>query len=682
MYIKRIIAAISAAAVMASSGIAVYAEESGTADIPDEEISDEQSLPDNNTSGYDYKGQIKGMLTANADDVAMEGKTFLCEMPDVNTALAENGGALGLGACSLTKSGDGMNVIKCTRYGINSILLAVNNNSRAYISDSTLSSSGIGSNGIFAADNAAAMAKDCVIDTTADDSCGIAAAFGGTVIAYRMNISTSGSRSAALFAGSDEGKISLSYSMLDTLGADSPLIRSAGNTELCNVSGTAAASRIADMESGSTVKLCRCELTGSDTDRGILISGTAAGTPAVFTAEDSSLASAVTSGTMFDINDAAADIILKDTELGFDTATAKLMNISGGSTVSFSAHGETLSGDITSGDSGSADIFLLDTSSYTGCTYIEKDSTARLGMNIADGCIWVVTGDAVLTDLNAGNGAVIVDMDGNTVTVVADGKKVIRGESEYTVTVTGSFGKSFDIPESGMNAGYIDRSEFDGYYNTSTSFTEETQKTVTKLNATAKSYTDRIKLFWNEIPGAESYTVYLYTDGRYEEIKTTRRTYAVIQGLDEGRSYSFRIKYKKNGRSSSKEDSVRIKVSTSSKPSAKRSSERPVLSAAADENGIKLSWTAADNAEKYKVYNYSEGRFIQLYEGTGRSIRIKKVEADCEYSYAVTAFINGEWTKVRSSEIVTVTTAASPVPDIPADSQDSISEANEYDTNN
>lgn len=674
MYIKRIIAAISAAAVMASSGIAVYAEEIGNADILDEEISGGQSLPDNNTSGYDYKGQIKGMLTANADDVAMEGKTFLCEMPDVNTALAENGGALGLGACSLTKSGDGKNVGKCTRYGINSILLAVNDNSRAYISDSTLSSSGFGSSGIFAADNAIAMAKDCVVDTSADDSCGIAAIFGGTVIGYRMNISASGSRSAALFAGSDNGKISLSYSMLDTLGEDSPLIRCAGDAELCNVSGTAAASRIADMESGSTVKLCRCELTGSDTDSGILISGTADGIPAVLVAEDSSLVYTAASGTMFDINSAAADIILKDTELGLDTSSAKLMNISGGSAVSFSAHGETLSGDITITDSGSAYIFLLGGSSYTGCTSIEKDSTARLGMNIADGCKWIVTGDAVLSELGAGNGAVIEDMNGNAVTVIADGKKVIRGESEYTVTVTDSFSKAFDIPEDGVNVGYIDRSEFDGYYNISTSFTEETQKTVTKLNVTAKSYTDRVKLFWNEITDAESYTVYLYTDGRYEEIKTTRRTYAVIQGLDEGRSYSFCIKYKKDGRTCSKEDSVRIRVSTSAKPSAKRSTERPVLSAAADENGIKLSWTAADNAEKYKVYNYSDGKFTQLYEGTGRSIRIRKVEADSEYSYAVTAFINGEWTKVRSSEIVTVTTEASPAADIPAGSQDSISD--------
>ena len=53
MYIKRIIAAISAAAVMASSGIAVYAEESSTADIPEDEISNEQDNPDNVRSGYD-----------------------------------------------------------------------------------------------------------------------------------------------------------------------------------------------------------------------------------------------------------------------------------------------------------------------------------------------------------------------------------------------------------------------------------------------------------------------------------------------------------------------------------------------------------------------------------------------------------------------------------------------------
>ena len=60
-------------------------------------------------------------------------------------------------------------------------------------------------------------------------------------------------------------------------------------------------------------------------------------------------------------------------------------------------------------------------------------------MNIDNNSKWVVTGNSTITNLNLAKGGKIVDKDGKTVTIVANGKTVQKGTSTYTVTVTGSF---------------------------------------------------------------------------------------------------------------------------------------------------------------------------------------------------------------------------------------------------
>ena len=55
-------------------------------------------------------------------------------------------------------------------------------------------------------------------------------------------------------------------------------------------------------------------------------------------------------------------------------------------------------------------------------------------MYIGDDSTWVVTGDSKLTNLYSEGK--IVDKDGKTVTIKdSDGKRLVRGASEYTVTV-------------------------------------------------------------------------------------------------------------------------------------------------------------------------------------------------------------------------------------------------------
>ena len=55
-------------------------------------------------------------------------------------------------------------------------------------------------------------------------------------------------------------------------------------------------------------------------------------------------------------------------------------------------------------------------------------------LSISADSTWYVTGDSVLTTLT--NAGTIVDMAGNTVTIVGtDGTVYVQGSSQYTITV-------------------------------------------------------------------------------------------------------------------------------------------------------------------------------------------------------------------------------------------------------
>ncbi|MDD4844533.1 MAG: hypothetical protein PHU31_09410, partial [Anaerotignum sp.] len=184
-----------------------------------------------------------------------------------------------------------------------------------------------------------------------------------------------------------------------------------------------------------------------------------------------------------------ANIVLSNTTLNFDSSNVNLLTIQGndsnnwgtagmnGSNIEFTGIGETLNGNIDVDTISSLDLYLLESSVYTGATTILKnavntdESAAPITMNLDSTSTWVVAGNSTLTNLNAETGAQIVDENGKTVTIVANGETVVDGTSEYTVTVAGSYSTSVLTDSSNqLTTSYIDRTEFDDYYNLSTVF--------------------------------------------------------------------------------------------------------------------------------------------------------------------------------------------------------------------
>ena len=196
---------------------------------------------------YDYSGTYKAVVKASNTTVKKVSKVISTTVKDKNAAAALKGGKLVIKNSTLKKSGSDTNGDNCNFYGVNSILLAANSGSKAYVAGSTLKATSTGSNGIFATDSAKVYANNDKITTTGDNSRGLDATYGGTIIANKMTINTSGDHCAALATDRGGGNISVTNSKLTTAGSGSPLLYSTGNIQVDNVTGTASGSQIAGM---------------------------------------------------------------------------------------------------------------------------------------------------------------------------------------------------------------------------------------------------------------------------------------------------------------------------------------------------------------------------------------------------------------------------------------------------
>ena len=309
--------------------------------------------------------------------------------------------------------GGGANTMQYDYSGTNSVSLTVGEDSTAVIDGTDITASSSGSNGVFATDSGTALVNDTSIETMADNSRGLDATYGGTILANKITADTQGGHSAIVATDRGGGSISLADATLSTAGSGSPLLYSTGDIQVNNVSGTSSGSQIAGMEGLNTILIKDSTLESTVTGKtasdpianGTIIyqstSGDAeasTGEHATFQSVDSTLSSAIGSGSMFYFTNTTADVVLQNTELDFDTDAA------------------TLTDNAAAG-------------SGTGTA-----SDAPITVNVDGTSTWVVTKDTTISALNVASGG-----DGNTVTIVANGKTVVSGSGDVTVTVTGSY---------------------------------------------------------------------------------------------------------------------------------------------------------------------------------------------------------------------------------------------------
>lgn len=273
-------------------------------------------------------------------------------------------------------------------------------------------------------------------------------------------------------------------------------------------------------ENGGTLSLTGATLTksGDDTNgdktasdplaNGIIIyqstSGDAestTGETATFQAADSTLKSAITSGSMFYLTNTSADVVLARTSLDYDSGAADLIMAVGndsnnwgtagsnGATVRFTGIEQQLTGNIEADTMSSVDLHLTQGSIWTGSASITDNangatSDAPITVNVDGTSSWVVTDSCTISALNVASGAQVVDENGNTVTIVAGGQTVVQGDSGVTVTCD-SYSTDYDASEAGtLSDDLIDRSDFDEQMGTSTTWSMGDQGSTSQASAT------------------------------------------------------------------------------------------------------------------------------------------------------------------------------------------------------
>lgn len=424
------------------------------------------------TMSFDYSGSYAGAIAADGEGISSDGESFTATEADQNAALVQNGGTLTLENALLQKSGDDTDGDRCNFYGVNSILTAVGEGSSATVSNSSLTATSAGSNGIFATDGATVTVSDTSIDTTADNSRGLDATYGGVINADTVDITTAGDHCAGIATDRGGGTITAVDSTVSTQGSGSPILYSTGDIEVEGLTGTASGSQIAGMEGLNTIIIENSTLASSITGKtasdpianGIIIyqstSGDAeatTGSTATFTAKNSTLSSAIQSGSMFYLTNTSANITLQNTELDFDSSQAALITACGndsnnwgqagsnGATVKVKAINQTLEGDIVADTISSINLTLTKGSTWTGSAIIQDNDSATtttespISITVGKKSSWIVTGDCTVSNLTVKNGGTIKDSDGQTVTIVANGKTVVEGTGNVTITVTGTY---------------------------------------------------------------------------------------------------------------------------------------------------------------------------------------------------------------------------------------------------
>lgn len=423
----------------------------------------------------DEKQTVNTNKIVDGKEESFTDETIESNTVDTSVICNQNGGTVTINKNTLHKSGDTNN-----EDGKNAVVFTTGS-SFTKIDQSDLQSTSKGSSGIVANEKAMVYANDSSIMTSNDSANGLEAYSNGQIIANKMDITTQGNQSAAVYAKQSDGSISLTNSTLSTDGNNAPLLYANGTIEVDNVSGTASHSKIAEVEGGQHLSIYNSQF--SSTNNSLLQNETMKNGIGMNRSDDgndcsridicnSILSTMIDDGSMFYIDGQDANIVLNKSLLSFDCDHVDLLHVSNGN-VKLTGSEETMVGNITAADHARADVYLLDGSSYTGSTSYENQGT--LNMNISSDSSWIVSSDSKVNCLNIESGGEIIDEDGNLVTITQQGKTIISGTSPYSVTVDEKVGSSFDTnSDNALCTSYMDRTNFDHTYQVSTAFSTNT----------------------------------------------------------------------------------------------------------------------------------------------------------------------------------------------------------------
>ena len=348
-------------------------------------------------------------------------------------------------------------------YGENSAVFATEEGTLT-IKDSLIETNGTHANAVFSyGEGTVVNIADSVIETSGNCSGGLMTTGGGTMNADNLTINTSGNSSAAIRSDRGGGTVTVTKGYYKTTGTGSPVIYSTADITVNDAYMESTASQGVVVEGKNSVTLNNAELVAdnntknsdkSDYYQAVMIyqsmSGDAAEGTSSFTAADSTITNK--NGDIFFVNNTATEISLTNTAIINEDAEGNFLRAeaagwgnegSNGGKVNLNASAQTIEGNIIVDDVSVLNMYLKDSSSFTGAINTEGQK-GDVYVEIEDGSTWTLTADSYVSGLTVSEGSAI-NLNGHKLYV--DGKEYTEGSA--------SEGTAFDIStaSSGSNGG-------------------------------------------------------------------------------------------------------------------------------------------------------------------------------------------------------------------------------------
>ena len=325
--------------------------------------------------------------------------TAISKKVDESSYLVKNNSFLTLRNSAITKEeGDSSNNDLSNTTGLNATIL-VTYNCGLKIFNSKLTSQANGSHGIFInGQKATGEIEDTTIETFNQHSAALTVINTATAEVKHATLTTKVKYSPALNTGVDS-TIKIDDSLIETQGSSSPIIYNRGTVNLANTTGTANGSRVAIVDSNSTLTINNSTMLASGggeedaTEGALLIKGSGKST---ITINNSSInlnknLPYYDIAPVFLIDNTTTEITLYNTAFNFGSA---ILISATNSNISLNLNNQITSGSLNLDDNSSLNMFLTNNSSYTGTINnnktnikISKDSELNLTNDINIGAL-------------------------------------------------------------------------------------------------------------------------------------------------------------------------------------------------------------------------------------------------------------------------------------------------------
>ena len=393
-------------------------------------------------------------------DTTVEGEKITSTGKDESAALVQNQATVTFNKVTVDRSNDeSTGGDSASFYGVGAAVLTTEGTTA--VKNSKITTDAEGGAGVFAyGSDSKAYVSDTTITTKQGTSGGIHVAGGGTLYAWNNTVETDGGSSAAIRSDRGGGTMVIDGGSYTSNGNGSPAVYCTADISVNDAKLTATNSEGICIEGKNSLRLYDCDLTSSQTENeqndniwNLIVyqsmSGDAEEGEGTLIVDGGSITAK--EGGIFYTTNTQSVITVSDVEINYPKETDYFLRCTGnsnqrgwgstgsnGADCTFTADNQQMQGDIIYDSISDLDFYMVNGSKLTGA-FIDDESCAGDGGDgtcnvvIDNQSTWVVTADSAVTSL-AAEGK-IVDSEGKTVTIKGtDGTVYVKGNSKYTVT--------------------------------------------------------------------------------------------------------------------------------------------------------------------------------------------------------------------------------------------------------